>query len=196
MRQGLLLWACFDARAGAGEILLGGLPTHWVRFEESQRVTTNPLTWVMFPPAAWMWYEFIALLTLGVPAQTSGDPLPIWGVIVLFGIVGVAMPGLILTMRMRTRVEQTLDITYRPFSHLQIAPDRVLAVAAIKFRPIRDCLGWGIRGFRGGRALTVWGNKGVLVRYIDKKGRERTVLIGSNRGEELAGAIKALAIEA
>ena len=168
----------------------------FVRYEESQRVLTNPLTWVTFPPAAWMWYEFIALLTMGRPSETAGEPLPTWGVITLFAAVGVAMPTLALAMRMRTRIDTDLHISYRPFSRVRIAPDRVLAVEAIKFRPMRDCLGWGIRCYRGGRALTVWGNKGVLMRYIDRKGRERTVLVGSRRHKELAGAIKDFATEA
>lgn len=58
-------------------------------------------------------------------------------------------------------------------------------VSSTTYQPIPDYGGWGIRGFGSRVALNARGDRGVLLTL----GSGATVLIGSQRPEELAAAI-------
>ncbi len=57
------------------------------------------------------------------------------------------------------------------------------------YRPILEYGGWGVRWSRAGKAYNVYGNRGVQLEFLDGK----RLLIGSQRAEELAEAIRARA---
>ena len=68
-----------------------------------------------------------------------------------------------------------------------IALDDVTQASTVTYSPIGEYGGWGIRGFGSRVALNARGNRGVLL-TLQNRG---TVLIGSQRPEELAAAIEA-----
>jgi hypothetical protein len=86
--------------------------------------------------------------------------------------------------------EDGLFVRFRPF-HLrprQIPLAQVVGHRALKYRPIREYGGWGLRYGSGGRAYNVSGDRGVRIDFADGK----HLLLGSRRPDELAAAIGAL----
>lgn len=63
----------------------------------------------------------------------------------------------------------------------------IARLEAVTYRPILDYGGWGIRMGSSGWAYNVSGNRGVRIHFKDG----RQFLIGSQRPDELAGAIAA-----
>ena len=61
-------------------------------------------------------------------------------------------------------------------------------IEAINFSPLRDYGGWGIRGGKKRRAYIMRGRAGVRITFADG----RTLLIGSQRANELAAVLSPL----
>ncbi len=76
-------------------------------------------------------------------------------------------------------------IRFFPLTSRKISFDSITSCKARTYRPIREYGGWGIRFSRKGRAYNVSGNRGVQLEF--KQGR--SLLIGSQKAEELAHAI-------
>ena len=104
---------------------------------------------------------------------------------------GLSLPPVLVVglLRMTTEVHPTelrlwfgLIPTYRHVVPL----DAVRAVEPVRYRPIADCGGWGIRRGRDGeRVFTARGDRGVRLTLHDGS----TLLVGSQRPEELARTI-------
>ena len=58
---------------------------------------------------------------------------------------------------------------------------------AVWYRPLFDYGGWGIRYGRKGKAYTVSGDRGIEL--VLKKNIKRTVIVGSQRSQELSQAV-------
>lgn len=109
----------------------------------------------------------------------------------LVALVGLSLPPVLVValLRMTTEVHPTelrlwygLIPTYRHVVPL----DAVRAVEPVRYRPIADCGGWGIRRSRSGeRAFTARGDRAVRLTLHDGS----TLLIGSQRPDELARTI-------
>ena len=155
----------------------------------------------------WLWATLILLvaLTIGffgyavVEQLVRGRPVgnrpssdtALLVTAVLVALLDVGLIALFLVAHLRTEVRgDGLYLRYFPF-HLSFRPiplDRVTAVEAVTYRPLRQYGGWGIRWARKGRAYNPTGDRGVKLTYVDG----RHLLIGSQRPEELAAAIKPL----
>ncbi len=106
-------------------------------------------------------------------------------------MIGMSLPPLLLVglLKMTTQVSATelqvwfgLVPTYRHVLSL----DSIRGVEVVKYRPVLDCGGWGIRWHRGGgRVLNARGNRGVRLTLDDGS----HLLVGSQRPEELARVI-------
>jgi hypothetical protein len=80
-----------------------------------------------------------------------------------------------------------IEIRYRPFIARTLRLDDVVAAESVTYRPLREYGGWGIKGWsRRKIAYNVRGDRGALLTLADG----RTVLIGSQRSDELAAAIR------
>jgi hypothetical protein len=129
-----------------------------------------------------------------VTGRPWGDkPLPD-GALVVVAIFAIGLPlavvWLLLAAKLTTTVgDTTLHVGLWPLhrkpKHIELS--RVTAVEACTYRPLRDYGGWGIRKGRGGWAYNVSGDRGVRLTYADGE----TLLIGSQRAEELAQAVEA-----
>lgn len=115
---------------------------------------------------------------------------------VTIGFAGVGFGIVLLThlcffTRMITEVTpKGLFIRFIPF-HFRIKEidlKKVESVEAKQYRPIMEYGGWGIRMGWKKKAYNVFGNKGVEIVY--KEGYK--LLIGSQRAEELAEAVKSI----
>ena len=93
-----------------------------------------------------------------------------------------------LSLKLVTEVrDEELYIKFvRLWPACRIPLDQVRRAAALTYSPLFDYGGWGIRCGRKGMAYNVSGNRGVLLDLADG----RSVLVGSQRAEELARAIE------
>lgn len=161
------------------------MPSDEGRFREVQHLRH---TWVLAfvaAASALAWWPLVERITDG--ARSDGDPL--WllvGFTVLFGIGPI-----VVTWSMSLVVEvdaAAIHVHYRPLTRRTIALADVASAATVSYRPLRDCGGWGIRGWtRRKIAYNVSGRQGVLLTLAD----ETSVLLGSRRPDELAAAIEA-----
>ena len=79
-----------------------------------------------------------------------------------------------------------LYLRFAPLKEKRIPFETIKACAARTYRPIMDYGGWGMRYTRKGNALNVSGNEGVRLEFH----RGKSLMIGSQRANELAAAIK------
>lgn len=113
----------------------------------------------------------------------------------LIGVVLIITTVLLIILFLLFRVKLTvsvsdryLHIRYFPFANRSIELDEILSSKAVRYKPLREYGGWGIRfSIRGrGMAYTVRGDMGVDI--VLKNGKR--ILIGSARSEELCRAIQ------
>lgn len=131
-----------------------------------------------------------------MPLTTVAGAGVIWGVgtggslsaplAIIIGLV-IIVPMSLLLVSLRTEVtERELVISMRPLYGRRVPIREIDELEAVRYHPIAECGGWGIRGSRKyGRILNVSGNEGVRV-----VAGSRRYLIGSRRAEELAAAIE------
>ena len=119
----------------------------------------------------------------GADVEAAGELVGFW----LFA--GVLLPGLMLAARLTTEVSASgLRVRFPPFVDREIRFADIKGVQARTYRPLREYGGWGIRwAGRGRMAYNVSGNRGVDVELVDGS----TVMVGSQRADELAEALRA-----
>jgi hypothetical protein len=120
------------------------------------------------------------------------------GVVGLVTVVGSGPLGLVLTgaicgfmwsLRLVTEVrDDGLYIRFAPLhrSFRRVPWTAIESAEATTYRPLREYGGWGIRWRPGAIAYNVRGSRGVFLTRSD----DRDVLLGSQRPDELATAIR------
>ena len=150
----------------------------------------------------WVWVLVLGILGLlsvlfGIGlAQQLGSGQP-WGnrpmsdgglivaSLVTFGVsAGVVWLMLSLTLVVEVR-DDALSIHFKPLKRRLVDYADIVDVEAVRYRPIVEYGGWGIRRGRNGWAYNVSGNNGVRLDLRDGS----DLLIGSQRFVELAAAI-------
>ena len=106
-------------------------------------------------------------------------------------IVGVGLVLLFHFLELTVTVRPfEIDIRFRPLTRRRIPHRTVRSCEARTYRALREYGGWGVRrGWKGGWAYNVRGNRGV---QLVLEGGE-SILIGSQRADELAAAIRSVA---
>ncbi|MFD1512511.1 hypothetical protein [Halomarina rubra] len=127
------------------------------------------------------WWLWAILGVVGLVSVVSGGPI---GILVAGGIV-VFVWSLSLTTEVRN------DGLYIQLWPLQRSFQRVPWTAiesaeAVRYRPLREYGGWGIRWRPGTVAYSVSGSRGV---FVSRDG-DRDILVGSERPDELETAIR------
>jgi hypothetical protein len=109
---------------------------------------------------------------------------PMW-TYALMALVLFAVLSLV-TMRQVTRVETgTVSVRFGFLSSTSIPTSEIRLAEAVKYRPVREYGGWGIRGLGRRRAISTRGDLGVLLTRNDGS----TLLIGSQKPRELLRAL-------
>ncbi len=148
----------------------------------------------------WLWLLLLGIAgvslwalvqQLGVGLPFGNNPAPDFVVVILAAVFGLGFPIYFYFLRLVTEVRD--DGVYVRFVPLQprfvrIAPETITEAQSVIYRPIGEFGGWGIRYGSGGKAYNVSGNRGVRIKLTGG----RSVLIGSQRPDILADAIKAL----
>ncbi len=151
------------------------------------------------------WLCWLVFLSMGVATcismfalikELAGQNPPGTQEVVLAIIGGIAVPVLVgalfLLLKLETEVRSDgLYVRFAPF-HIRFrrfAPDDLAEYYARQYKPIREYGGWGIRcSFKNGKAYNTSGDRGVQL--VFKSGRQ--LLIGSQKAEELAQAIRSI----
>jgi hypothetical protein len=151
-------------------------------FDETQRLHQNMVVRVVMPLSLLF---SVGLAVLVLARQGAGA-----GGIAATIAVGVVVPLALAMLAQRTEVtEQRVRVRSVVGWGLTIPTADVVSAEAIRYNPIGDCGGWGLRRSRKhGLVLNLSGDRGVLVRYA-AQGGEKSALIGSRRSDELARAI-------
>jgi hypothetical protein len=126
----------------------------------------------------WLWMVLIIIPMLSVNNLHKEEIKSYYSIITLI------IPIFFYFLELRTYVTQD-GVYYQFFPlHLKlhlIKKDNIKKIEAIKYNPIGDYGGWGIRrGFKG-KAYNVYGNKGVKIYLKDGK----NILFGSQDYREL-----------
>ena len=151
-------------------------------FREEQRFN-QPWLWALVVVAA-----VAAWIGLAAVVLDSDDDGAGWPVAIVLLLVGVGIPLLFALARLTVEVlADRIEIRYRPFIARTIRLEDVVAAESVTYHPLREYGGWGIKGWsRRKIAYNVRGDRGALLTLADG----RTVLIGSQRSDELAAAIR------
>ncbi|MCA9279774.1 MAG: hypothetical protein H6815_09330 [Phycisphaeraceae bacterium] len=155
------------------------------RFTEVQRLWSNMIARVMLPLSFCIMTGVI--LIVGIQKQGTNWPqlllvLSLASSIELFAIFGVSQRTTVTTNELRVRV--------RPFWGKAIQLQQITSASAVKYNPLVDTGGWGIRRSRKyGNVYNMAGDRGVHIVYTDANSKERNMLIGSMRSDELVAAI-------
>jgi len=126
-------------------------------------------------------------LLLGKPF--GSNPAPDLALVIIGIIFGFGFPIFFFFLNLTTEVRKGgLYYRFSPFhlSFRRIALEDLTSYEAQTYSPVKDYGGWGIRYGRGGAAYNVSGNRGVQLEFANGK----RILIGSQRPEELAEAIR------
>mgnify|MGYP001821635815 CR=1 FL=1 len=158
-----------------------------VQFEERQHFR-QPWIWALILLVAGIgWWALVQQVVLDQPF--GSNPGPDWLVWLLWLVVGLGLPALFLWAHLRLTVtDEAVIISYRPFTRRRIELLEILGANAREYDALREYGGWGIKGWsREKRAYNVSGSEGVELFLRDG----RTVMLGSQRADELAAAIMA-----
>jgi hypothetical protein len=143
-------------------------------FSESQRFISRGLSLGLL----------VIALGVAVYALTMGELRPARVAGVTAGVLGV---GLFYFLELSVTVYvDRIGIRFTPLFRKSIALSDVRRCVTRSYRPLLDYGGWGIRRGRRGWAYTVSGKWGVDLVLADG----RSLLIGSQRAEELSAAIR------
>lgn len=158
-----------------------------VLFDETQRLHENRIVRFVVPASS------LTAVGVALPATLAPGSAPP-GLIALIVGMGVGVPLLLAFLPMRTTVgTRALRVRSVVWFARTIPVEAITSANAVRYNPIRDCGGWGLRrSRRHGLVMNVSGDRGAHVTSLDK-GREASMLIGSRRAEELAAAIRVAA---
>lgn len=150
-----------------------------IRFREVQRFSQSwPLTLLLLVPLAGVGAAFA-----GLRDRAPAALIAVFAVTALLPILLFAVSRLTVEVR-----PELLRVSFVPFRTREVRYADIRRCEAVTYRPIREYGGWGIRwGGPGKWAYNVSGNRGVLLSLADGS----TLLIGSQRADELAAAIGA-----
>lgn len=148
--------------------------------------------WVYALLAAMASVGIVAALWVG-PSEPGADPAGPGAEIPLVLAVGLILPSVLVVgvLRMTTEVTPTdlrVWFGWIPTYRRIVAVGDIQSLEVVRYRPIRDCGGWGVRvGRDGERVLNARGDRGVRLQLTDGS----RLLIGSQRPDDLARAIEA-----
>ncbi|UUX92130.1 hypothetical protein [Methanoplanus endosymbiosus] len=133
------------------------------------------------------WYSFYIQIIAKIPF--GNNPAPDYIVILIAVIFGILFPAFFIVLKLEINVnDNCLRFRFYPI-HIkwkEIALSEISAAEEVKFRPIMEYGGWGIRFRRGIKAYIMKGNEGVMLTFADGK----QILLGSQKTGMLLEAMR------
>lgn len=133
------------------------------------------------------WYSFYLQIIAGIPF--GNNPAPDFVVILIAAVFGILFPAFFAVLRLEISVDDRyLRFRFYPVhvNYRETALSEISAAEEVKYRPIMEYGGWGIRFRRNIRAYTMRGNEGVMLTFADG----RKILLGSQKADKLLKAIR------
>lgn len=155
-------------------------------FQEEQRFNQRWL-WILIILTDIIPFIVIAFFLAKAAAAANWAIGPLLGFLA-FVVFAVGLPLFIRWTKLITEVRnEGIYIRFVPFIRRRLIPyDQIQSCEARACSPIGEYGGWGIRWGPSGKAYNMSGNRGVQLVFKDGK----RLLIGSQRADELAAAIK------
>lgn len=152
-------------------------------FREVQPMHQNMLVRVVVP------LETLVMLGVLVPLAFVPSNRPHWSVMSVLLVITIGIPVLLFSIRLTTIVtDRRLVIRFRPFPGRSVPLGSIVSAEAIRYNALASG-GWGWRiSSAYHRVFNVWGDRGVHVRFGERK-RDQ-FLVGSRDAESLAEAIE------
>lgn len=91
---------------------------------------------------------------------------------------------LIFNIKLQTRIDETgVAFKFTPFINQwrKFNPEQIRSVQVIRYSPITDYGGWGLKGNSKTKVFSILGDEGLLLDIGEKK----KIMIGTARGKEL-----------
>ena len=135
--------------------------------------------------------EAVVVTAIILPIALSGGGNDRVVLLAIWFLAAVALPvGVIYGLGLTTVVtDRRVIARFRPFVTRTIERDAIDSAEPVKYSPIGDCGGWGIKGSRKyGAVLNVAGEHGVFINYT-KNGKPKKMLIGSEQPGTIAETI-------
>ncbi|WMW24672.1 DUF6141 family protein [Methanolobus sediminis] len=156
-------------------------------FREVQKFRQIWLLVLLLVTTGLTWYGAIEQLIYGHPF--GSNPVSDEGMIAILIGMGLIFPIFMLSIRLVVVVRNSgLYVKFFPihlsFRHYPI--NDIISAEAVRYRPLRDYGGWGIRYGRNGKAYSISGNKGILLEF--KNGKK--LLVGSREADVLKMSIE------
>ncbi len=145
--------------------------------------------WMFWVPVAiaavYLWWQFVEQVVRNNPQ--GSHPLPDWAAWVLVIVGGIGLPAFAFVVRLVTEVHAN-EVTVRvfPFGTTRIPLADVNEAEVRDYSAQREFGGWGVKTGQSGKAYSAYGNQGVQL-WLKEDSR---ILIGSQRAEELAAALR------
>jgi hypothetical protein len=150
-------------------------------FEETQRFRQ---TWL------WLLIGATCLLAIIVPVVSSDIPVKS-GDMLIFMITPLLVVLMFFILRLNTRIDKDgIWFRFVPFHFKEkfISWKDVEKAEVVKYSPLAEYGGWGIKYGRKGRAYNVSGNMGLFITLKNKK----TIMIGTRKPEEMSEVVKGI----
>jgi len=155
-------------------------------FKEEQGFTQVWLWAIVLGIAAVQWYILIVQVFFKIPV--GNNPSSNIMAVIIWLLAGVMLPLFMYYCRL-TIVVDSDGVKFRYFllhlKYRKIKFKDILNYESIKYKPLREYGGWGIRMGKNGIAYTVQGNRGVMFKL--KNGKQ--ILLGSQRADEFIKAL-------
>jgi len=158
-----------------------------VLFREQQRFTQVWLWLILCAISGVYIWGFVQQVLFRRP--WGDNPTSDLSLMVLVIVMSCGLPLLMYSCRLVTEVcADALYVRFYPFHLRRVRIDytTITQCLAVKYSPLRDYGGWGVRDSRNGKAYNVSGNLGVRLEFTSGV----PLLIGSLHPIELAAAIK------
>lgn len=156
-------------------------------FVETQRFGQRGLWALILGVFALTAYASLGPIVEGMRSPEGVAKIEVAEAILSLGLV-LGVVWLFFKARLRTRVSQRgLSLRFFPF-HCRwqwVELDGLQSVEAVRYSPLLEYGGWGVRYGRTGKAYNVSGGHGARLTFADG----RTLVIGSQDSEALAAAI-------
>ncbi len=148
----------------------------------------------------WFWIALLSIITVFVPIAILSAGKANWEVEETGNLIGLGIAGLVILFVLLLMYFCNLNVSideyelaykFSPFhfSRHKIYWDDVAEASVIKYNPLLDFGGWGLRySFRHGKAYNVWGNMGLRIKLNNGK----RITFGTQKPNELAAVIQEL----
>ncbi len=160
-----------------------------IAYREEQRFTQWWVWVVVLGVAAVAWWGFIQQVFVGRPF--GDNAAPDWAVALIWVIFGLGLPFLFESLKLLIEVAPgEVRVSFRPLFRRVISTSDIVEIEARQYHAVKEYGGWGVKGWTGKKvAFNVKGSWGVDLTLRDG----RRVLLGTQRPQELASAIEAVA---